>query len=124
LDLELSLIRIPIGILAGTGGSSDRAFRFCPVVDGYILPRPPAEVWAAGQMQRMPFIAGSLLDDGWVFSRANPIKGSIGYRLVLRMLFGSDFDRAFQLFPAKNDQHLEFGDQISVGTVLDGDACD
>jgi para-nitrobenzyl esterase len=97
---------VTIGNLLGNSGSGERPFRFGPVVDGYILPRPPAEVWAAGQMQRIPFIAGSLLDDGWVFSRSNPIKRLVGYRLVLSTLFGSDFDRALQLFPAKDDQEV------------------
>lgn len=102
------IVSVPttIGILERRSSSGERAFRFGPVVDGYILPKPPGEVWAAGEMLRMPLIAGSLLDDGWVFSRGNPIKALVGYKLVLRMLFGSEFNRALELFPAKNDQDV------------------
>jgi para-nitrobenzyl esterase len=102
LDAD-KIVSVPVTIGTIAGRAGERAFRFGPIVDGYILPRPPGEVWAAGQMQRVPFVAGSLLDDGWVFSRTNPIKGLAGYRLVLRTLFGLDFDRALQLFPAGND---------------------
>jgi para-nitrobenzyl esterase len=101
---KIASVPATIGSIGAGSAAGERAFRYGPVVDGYVLPRPPGEVWAAGQMQRVPFIAGSLLDDGWVFSRTNPIKGLAGYRLVLRTLFGSDFDRALQLFPANTDE--------------------
>jgi len=102
------LVSVPTAIanLSVRRGSGERAFRFGPVVDGHILPRPPVEVWASGQMQHVALIAGSLLDDGWVFSRANPIKALVGYWLALHALFASDFDRALQLFPAKDDQEV------------------
>ena len=103
---RLLSVPVAIGTMVGGGAAGERAFRFGPVVDGYILPRSPGEVWAAGQMHRVPLIAGSNLDDGSVFSRANPIKGIVGYRLVLRTIFGSSFDRALQLFPAKSDEEV------------------
>jgi para-nitrobenzyl esterase len=97
-------VSITSGLGSGTAG--ERPFRFGPVVDGYILPLPPDEVWASGQMHRIPFIAGSLLDDGSVFSRANPIKGIIGYQLTLRMIYGSESARAMEIFPAKNNEEV------------------
>lgn len=100
---KLLSVPVAVGTIVGGGTTGERAFRFGPIVDGYILPQSPGEVWAAGQMVHVPLIAGSLLDDGSVFSRANPIKGLIGYRLVLRTLFGPDFDRALQLFPARSN---------------------
>jgi para-nitrobenzyl esterase len=100
------ILSVPVSITSGLGGGTagERPFRFGPVVDGYILPLPPDDVWASGQMHRIPFIAGSLLDDGSVFSRANPIKGLAGYQLTLRMIYGSESARAMELFPAKSNE--------------------
>ena len=103
---RLLSVPVAIGTIVGGGAAGARAFRFGPVVDGYILPRSPGEVWAAGEIHRVPLIAGSNLDDGSVFSRADPIKGIVGYRLVLRTIFGSNFERALQLFPAKSDEEV------------------
>ena len=102
---KLLSVPVAIGTVVG-GGTGGRAFRFGPVVDGYVLPRAPGEVWAAGQMHRVPLMAGSLLDDGSVFSRANPVQRLFGYRLVMRTIFGPDADRAMELFPAAGDDQV------------------
>ena len=86
------LLSVPMTIGGGGLGSS-AAFRFGPIVDGYALPRDPGEVWAAGAMHKVPFIAGSNLDDGSVFTRGQPVKGLPGYRLTLGVVFGADSDR-------------------------------
>ena len=57
-------------------------------------------------MHRVPLMAGSLLDDGSVFSRANPVQRLFGYRLVMRTIFGPDADRAMELFPAAGDDQV------------------
>ncbi len=103
-----TLLSVPlaVGTIVGGGASGSRAFRFGPVVDGYVLPRAPGEVWAAGQMHRVPLMAGSLLDDGSVFSRANPVQRLFGYRLVMRTIFGPDTARAMELFPAAGDDQV------------------
>jgi para-nitrobenzyl esterase len=86
------------------GPGAEGAFRFGPIVDGYVLPRDPGEVWAEGKMLRIPFIAGSNLDDGSVFTRSQPIKGLPGYRLTITALFGADAERAMEVFPADSAQ--------------------
>jgi para-nitrobenzyl esterase len=102
---KLLSVPVAIGTVVG-GGTGGRAFRFGPVVDGYVLPRAPGEVWAAGRMHRVPLMAGSLLDDGSVFSRANPVQRLFGYRLVMRTIFGPDTARAMELFPAAGDDQV------------------
>lgn len=99
------LLSVPLTI-GGMGGLGERAIRLSPVVDKYVLPREPGEVWAGGQMHRVPFIAGSNLDDGSVFSRAQPIKRLTGYRLTANLLFGGDASRVLELFPAKSDEEV------------------
>ena len=101
---KLLTVPVAVGTIVGGGEGGGRAFRFGPVVDGYVLPRSPGEVWSAGQMHRVPLIAGSLLDDGSVFSRANPVQRLLGYRLVLRTIFGPDTDAAMEQFPAARDE--------------------
>ena len=101
---KLLTVPVAIGTIVGGGEGGGRAFRFGPVVDGYVLPRSPGEVWSAGQMHRVPLIAGSLLDDGSVFSRANPVQRLLGYRLVMRTIFGPDTDAAMEQFPAARDE--------------------
>jgi para-nitrobenzyl esterase len=101
---KLLSVPLRVGSIVGKGGG--RAFRLAPVVDGWVLPRDPRDVWAAGDMHKVPFIAGSLLDDGSVFSRANPVRRVFGYRLVMRSIFGPDAERALALFPAARDEDV------------------
>jgi len=54
-------------------------------------------------MAKVPFLAGSLLDDGSVFKGSLPVRRVLGYRLALRTLFGADADEVFALFPAADD---------------------
>ncbi|MBK8979880.1 MAG: carboxylesterase family protein [Planctomycetes bacterium] len=89
------------GMAPGFGG--ERAFRLGPIVDGDVLPRAPEEVWRAGQMLKVPLIAGSNLDDGSVFSASNPVRTVRAYRLALLAVFGRDAARARELFPAATD---------------------
>jgi para-nitrobenzyl esterase len=97
------LLSVPVAIGSITSGGAGRALRFAPNVDGWVLPRQPGEVWAKGEMHRVPFLAGSLLDDGSVFSRKSPIRGLTGYRLALRAIFGAEHEQALALFPAADD---------------------
>lgn len=104
---KLLSVTFAIGSVRGFGdGSGRHPFRIGPVVDGYVLPGQPGDVWAAGRMIRVPFMAGSLLDDGSIFSRANPIRKQLGYRLALRAIFGEDADRAREVFPAATDDDV------------------
>ncbi|MGF1581247.1 MAG: carboxylesterase/lipase family protein [Gemmataceae bacterium] len=88
-------------------------FRFGPIVDGFVLPKDPHDVWSNGQMHNVPFMAGSTLDDGSVFSRAKPIKNTFVYGLALRTIFGPDLQKAREIFPAKtNDEVPEAVHQV------------
>lgn len=99
------------------GSGSEAAFRFGPIVDGYVLPRDPGEVWAEGRMHPIPFIAGSNLDDGSVFTRGQPIKGLPGYRLTMSALFGPEVERAMEVFPADSAEAVPTAVQ-RVATIV------
>lgn len=104
------LLSVPfaVGSLRSAGGAAGgkRPFRLGPVVDGWVLPEEPGAVWAAGRMLKVPLMAGSLLDDGSIFSRGSPVKHLLGYRLAVRAIFGDDADRAREVFPAAGDDQV------------------
>jgi para-nitrobenzyl esterase len=96
---------IPMTIGRLGSGTGD-AVRFGPIMDGYVLPRDPGDVWAEGLMQRVPFVAGSNLDDGSVFTRGLTIEGLPAYRLTMRLLFGAEVTRALEEFPASSEKDV------------------
>ncbi|MGF1581248.1 MAG: carboxylesterase/lipase family protein [Gemmataceae bacterium] len=81
-------------------------FTFGPIVDGYVLPEDPSDVWAAGRMHKLPLIAGSNLDDGSVFSRNRPITTWLAYQFALQQLFGKDAGKARKLFPVNDTKDV------------------
>ncbi|MBM4062095.1 MAG: carboxylesterase family protein [Planctomycetes bacterium] len=100
------LVDVPTTLGTMLGGQRVEAYRFGPVVDGQVLPRSPVDVFREGTMHPVPFLAGSNLDDGSVFSSGNPIRGLRGYRLALRMLLGADADGMMRLVPAASDAEV------------------
>jgi para-nitrobenzyl esterase len=80
--------------------------RFGPIVDGRLLPRHPAELWAEGKTHRVPFMAGSNADDGGVFTRGIKLRNERGYRFALRRIFGEDARRVEEMFPASDDEDV------------------
>lgn len=97
------ILAVPMTI-GGGGLSADGKMQLGPIVDGYVLPEPPRDVWASGHMHRVPLIVGSNLDDGSVFSQNNPIKRKAGYEVATAMLFGVDGSRRIrEIFPVAKD---------------------
>jgi para-nitrobenzyl esterase len=58
-------------ILDATMKTSERGFQLGPNVDGYFLPQPVAEIFAAGKQNDVPLLAGWNLDEGG--SSAGPV---------------------------------------------------
>ncbi|MGL4465506.1 MAG: carboxylesterase family protein, partial [Planctomycetia bacterium] len=99
------LLAVKTSIL-GSVRDGEGGLKFGPVVDGWVLPREPGEVWAAGEMLKVPFMAGSNLDDGSVMRGNVPVKKVLGYRLALRTIFGPDADAAEKAFPAADADEI------------------
>ncbi len=71
-----------------------------PVIDGYFLPKDPAEIYARGEQNKVPVIAGSNKDEGTFFLQ--PITaGSWKERAESR--FGKLASDYLRLYPATND---------------------
>lgn len=80
---------------------------FRPNVDGYFLPRPAGEIYAAGEQARVPLLVGSNSEEGsWHWLMGGEKRSVEGYRAVLRRLYGVAADEVFALYPAANDEEV------------------
>jgi len=73
--------------------------RFGPVVDGWALPEDADRVFDAGDQANVPFLTGANANEGSVFVNQLPIRGSVGYRLLVRKLAGDRAPEVLRLFP-------------------------
>ncbi len=91
-----------------------------PAIDGYVIPRPPLETFAAGEQNAVPVILGSNADEGTLFTRQIPIRLPIGYRLAQEKLFGEFADRVMNLFPVRTagDVQPALGRLVTVAAFV------
>ena len=91
------LMKVP-GI--GFGGK----FQFAPCVDGYVLPRIPAEAVLRGEYKNIPYLVGNNLNEG--LGRA-VINDMATFEKTARETFGKDADEFLRVCNAKNSQDIE-----------------
>lgn len=78
--------------------------RFWPDVDGYFFPKPPAQIFAAGEQSRVPLLAGSNSEENGyngILGEADPTVEN--YKKALQRRFHEYADEAFQLYPASGN---------------------
>lgn len=80
------------------------AFAFDRTVDGYLFPKSPAAIYAAGEQAHVPLLAGSNSEE----MAAAAVLGSEpqtvdGYRSALERLYGTNATAVFKLYPAASD---------------------
>jgi len=73
--------------------------KFGPVVDGWVLPGDPADLFEAGKQHDVPFLVGSNADEGSVFLVQLPVKRALGYRFLLNAWCGERASAMEKLFP-------------------------
>ena len=91
--------------------------RFAPIVDGYFLPRPPAEIFAAGQQAKVPLLVGwNSQESGYqgVLGQDSPAMSN--YRTAAQRLYGDRSADVLRLYPATTDADVE-----QAATDLAGD---
>lgn len=75
--------------------------RYGPVIDGYLLPAAPAEIFAAGKQNDVPTLIGFTHDESFSeIGRANTLTA---YRESARRLYGEKGQALLELYPAKDD---------------------
>jgi para-nitrobenzyl esterase len=97
------LRRIPADKLLEAAGKPGVAW-FWPIVDGYFLPRPAADIYAEGKQARVPLLAGSNSAEGpwtWFMGGAKPTVEN--YRAELKKAYGDAADEVFKLYPARDE---------------------
>ena len=69
---------------------------FRPIVDGWFLPRSPAEIFAAGEQSDVPLMAGWNKDEGFNFTLLQGDDAKRPYAELVRAIFGERTEAALQ----------------------------
>ena len=72
---------------------------FRPIVDGWFLPRSPAEIFAAGEQSDVPLMAGWNKDEGFNFTLLQGDDAKRPYAELVRAIFGGRTEAALRLYP-------------------------
>ena len=72
---------------------------FRPIVDGWFLPRPPVEIFGAGEQSDVPLMAGWNKDEGFNFTLLQGADAKRPYAELVRAIFGGRADEALKLYP-------------------------
>jgi para-nitrobenzyl esterase len=72
---------------------------FRPIIDGWFLPRSPAEIFAAGEQSDVPLMAGWNKDEGFNFTLLQGDDAKRAYADVARAIFGERTEEALQHYP-------------------------
>jgi para-nitrobenzyl esterase len=73
-----------------------------PVVDGYVVPSPIWDIYAAGRQNDVPILVGDTDGEGDNLT-PNPVSAS-RYAANVRATFGAEADRVLALYPAGSDE--------------------
>lgn len=86
----------PAKLIAALGRN---ATRFAPILDGYVLPEDPWDVFAAGRQSKVPLLAG------WNSAEVKlPPTTVDALEKRLRETYPDDFDAARAVYPARDDR--------------------
>ena len=81
--------------------------RFSPTVDGAFFPKPPIEIYAAGEQARVPLLAGSNSEESGYFGILGREKPTVeNYRKALERLYADKAEAVFKHYPASNETEV------------------
>jgi para-nitrobenzyl esterase len=81
---------------------NDAGLHFGAVVDGWVVPRQPARIFAGGTQMHVPIMVGSNADEATVFGH-NDLKTVDDYKRHLEQDAGQYADEEFQIYPVNSD---------------------
>jgi len=73
------------------------------IVDGWVIPRSPSQIFESGNEANVPLIAGSNADEGSVFTADLPFKTVAHYRAYLANQYPNAVELLFSLYPAADE---------------------
>jgi para-nitrobenzyl esterase len=91
--------------------------RFAPAVDGYFLPKSPAEIFAAGEQAHVPLLAGWNSEENSyrsVLGQAEPTPEN--YAAAVRKLYPERAEQVLKLYPGTTNDEV-----MQSATALAGD---
>jgi para-nitrobenzyl esterase len=78
-----------------------------PTVDGYFLPKSPAEIYAAGEQAKVPLLAGVNSEEMGYFAILGREKPTVeNYRKALQRLYADKAEEVFKLYPATSETEV------------------
>ena len=89
-----------------------------PIIDGWVLPVNPVEIFDKGQQTDVPMLAGSTSDEGTLFTGRAEQATPQGYTEQVHELFGNAADAVLKLYPGGTPEEAKlsfaalFGDQL------------
>ncbi len=81
---------------------NDAGLHFDAIVDGWVVPKQPAQIFAQGKQLRIPILVGSNADEATVFGH-NDLKTVSDYGKHLQQDTGQYSKEEFQLYPVSSD---------------------
>ena len=77
---------------------------FRPIIDGWFLPRSPAEIFGAGEQSDVPLMAGWNRDEGFNFTLLQGDDAKRPYAELVHAIFGGRTGAALRLYPAGSSE--------------------
>lgn len=99
-DILRSLRQIPANEILKAW--NDSGLHFGAIVDGWIVPRQPAQIFAEGKQMHIPILVGSTADEATVFGHSD-LKTIEDYKKRLQLDTGQNWKEEFQLYPVNAD---------------------
>jgi para-nitrobenzyl esterase len=103
----------PAQLLEAADAAPEVSRALQPVVDGWVFPRPVAEIFAAGEQAPVPLLIGSNADEGNTFpprspdpARPGPIESLDAWREAVRAAYGEEAGRVLELYPVASEADL------------------
>jgi len=84
----------------------DPGLHFDAIVDGWIIPKQPAQIFAEGKQMRIPILVGSNADEATVFGDNN-LRTVKEYKRYLQQDTGKYFEQEFELYPVSSDADVK-----------------
>jgi para-nitrobenzyl esterase len=85
------------------GGMAGEGARNHVGIDGYVVPQPPARVFAAGKQLNIPLIIGGVTGEGSVFAFQMKLNSASRYRTFVSNMFGGRASNYLTIYPATDD---------------------
>ena len=84
---------------------NDPGLHFGAIVDGWVVPRQPAQIFAEGKQMRVPILVGSNANEATVFGH-NGLNTVDDYKKHLQQDTGQYSNEEFQLYPVSSDAEV------------------